>query len=85
MKLSFDDEESFKEAAGSLIFNNSPSDPDSLQRVGSNSSIPPQDSESEGICFDRNPLSDPNIILEVLVGSSSTSSSTPHQERNEDT
>ena len=34
MRLSFDDEESFKEAAGSLRFNNPPSDP--------TSSMPPQ-------------------------------------------
>ena len=34
MRLSFDDPESFKEAAGSLRFNNSPSDP--------NTSMPPQ-------------------------------------------
>ena len=40
-----DDEESFKEAVGSLNFNNPPSDPDSLQRVGSSSSImmPPEE------------------------------------------
>ena len=84
MRLS-DDEESFKEAARSLIFNNPPSDPDSLQRAGSSgSSIAPQDSESEVICFD-NPPSDPNmIILEVRrmpVGSGS--SSMPHQEKSE--
>ena len=35
MRLSFDDTESFKEAAGSLRFNNPPSDPNT-------SSIPPQ-------------------------------------------
>ena len=64
MRLSFNDEESFKEAVGSLIFNNPTSDPDSssLQGVGSGSSIPSQ--ERKDICFD-NPPSDPNIILEV--------------------
>jgi len=31
MKLSFDDEDSFKEATGSLRFNNSPSDLDTIQ------------------------------------------------------
>ena len=81
MKLSFDDEESFNEAARSLIFNNPPSDSDSLQGVGSSSSMLPQNSESEDICFDNTP-SDPNIILEVQVGSSS---GTPLQERSEDT
>ena len=42
MKLSFNDEESFKEAVGSLCFNNPPSDPDTSQRTGSMLS---QDSE----------------------------------------
>jgi hypothetical protein len=41
MRLSFDDEESFKEVVGSLRFDNPPSDPNSvalaLQEVGSNS------------------------------------------------
>ena len=64
MRLSFNDEKSFKESVGSLRFNNPPSDPDSLQRVGSGSdSMPPQE-RNEDICFD-NPPSDPNIILEV--------------------
>ena len=88
MRLSFNDEESVKEAVGSLNFNNPPSDPDSLQGVGSSSIIPPQGrSEDSDICFD-NPPSDPNIILEVRrvpVGSSSSAGSTPPQERCEDT
>ena len=62
MRLTFDGEESFKEAAGSLNFINPPSDPDSLQRLGSSSRMHFQ--ENEDICFD-NPPSDPNIILEV--------------------
>ena len=78
MRLSFDDEESFKEAVttglGSLRFNNPPSDPDSLQGVES-SMLPPQETRrNEDNCFD-NPSSDPNIILEVRrvpVGSSSS-------------
>ena len=73
MKLSFDDEESFKEAIGSLCFNNPPSDSDSIQGVGSSSSVPPQERNED---FD-NPPSDPNIIIEVRrvpVGSSSTGS-----------
>ena len=51
MRLSFDDEESFKEAAsaglGSLKFNNPPSDPDLLQQVGSSSSMPPQEGNED--------------------------------------
>ena len=74
MKLSFDDEESFKEAVGSLNFNNPPSDLDSLQGVGSSgSSVPPQETNED---IDNSP-SNPNIILEVQrvpVGSSSTGS-----------
>ena len=75
MRLSFDDEESFKEAAGSLIFNNPPSDPDSLQGVGSSSNMLLQQ-RSEDSCFD-NPPSDPNIILEVRRVSLGSSGSTP--------
>ena len=70
MRLSYDDEESFKEFVGSLNFNNPPSDPDSLQGVGSSSNMPP---EERNVDID-NPPSDPNIILEVqrlAVGSSS--------------
>ena len=67
MRLSFDDEESFKEAAGSLRFNNFQSDPDSLQQLevgsSSSSSMPPQESERNAdICCDNPPLaSSPNI------------------------
>ena len=75
MRLSFDDEESFKEAAGSLIFNNPPSDPDSLQGVGSSSSVLPQE-RNEDSCFD-NPPCDPNITLEVRRVPVGSSSSTP--------
>ena len=42
MKLSYDDEKSFKEAVGSLHFNNPPTDSNSLQQVDS-SYIPPQE------------------------------------------
>ena len=78
-RLSLDDEESFKEAVESLNFKNPQSDPDSLQRVGSSSGMPPEE-RNEGI---DNPPSDPNIILEVqqvAVGSSS-----PPQKRSENT
>ena len=65
MKLSFDDEESF-EAVGSLRFNNPPvaSDPDSLalERVGSSSSMPPQERNDEDVCFNHDPPSDPNAV-----------------------
>jgi hypothetical protein len=44
MRLSFDDEESFKEVVGSLRFDNPPSDPNSvaltLQEMGSSSMMP---------------------------------------------
>ena len=46
MKLSFDDEESFKEAATSLRFNNPPSLTNSLGRVGS---TPPEERSEEDI------------------------------------
>ena len=84
MRLSFEDEESFKEAVGSLRFNNPPSDPNSLQQVGSSSSMPPQEkNHDEDICFD----SDPDIVLQVRRGpvGSISSGSTPPQEISEDT
>ena len=80
MRLSSDDEESFKEAVGSLHFNNPPSNQDSLQEVGSSSSMPPEERNED---IDNPPSDDPNIILEirrVAVGSSST-----NQERSEET
>ena len=45
MRLSFEDDESFKEAVESLRFNNPASDPDAHQRMGSSGSMPVQDSE----------------------------------------
>ena len=74
MRLSFEDEESFKEAAGSLHFNNPPlkSDPDSLQQVGSSShgSLPRLErNEDIQICFDNPPasLSDKKNIQEYIT------------------
>jgi hypothetical protein len=74
MKLSFDDEGSFKDVVGSLHFNNlnPPSDPNSvalaLQEVDSSSSMTPQE---------RNDFpSDPNSLGRV--------GSTPPEERSED-
>ena len=46
MKLSFDDEESFKEAVESLRFENPSSDPNARrQQLGSSNSMPLEDSE----------------------------------------
>ena len=73
MRLSFDDKEPFEESVGSLDFNNPPSDSDSLQGLGSISSMLPEE---------RNHDEDPNVILEVRrepVGSSSM----PPEERND--
>ena len=69
MKLSFYDEESLKEAVGSLCFtgNNPPSDLNTLQQMGS---MLPQDCErNEDICF-NNPPGDLDIPRRV-GGSSS--------------
>ena len=73
MKLSYDDEESFKESIGSLNFNNSPSDSDSFQGVGS-SSMPPEERNE-----DPNITLVPSEVRRVPVGSSTG------QERSEDT
>ena len=43
MRLSFDDEESFKEAIESLRFNTPSSDPNSRLQLGSSSSMPLED------------------------------------------
>ena len=80
MRLSFDDEESFKEAAGSLRFNNPPSDSSSLQQMESKGIMPPQEI-SDDICFDSLP-NDPNIILQVQrvpMGSSGSDSTLPQE------
>ena len=67
--LSFDDEDSFKEAIESLRFNdNLPSDPNTLQQMGrSLSSMPLQDSEWNE---DDITPSDPNILRRVESSSS---------------
>ena len=70
MRLSFDDEESFKEAAESLRFNNPPSDPNTTpQQMGSSGRMSLQDSErirnEDGII-----QSDPNTLRRL--GSSSS-------------
>ena len=84
MKLSFDDEETFKEAAESLRFSNLPNYTDTLalQRVGSSStgSMPALQERNEDICF-INPPSDPNTTIQQLGVGSSSLSSTPSRER----
>jgi hypothetical protein len=69
MRLSFDDEESFKEAAESLRFNNPFSDPNARQKTGSSSSMSIQDSESERNEDNAIPC-DPNILRRVRSSSS---------------
>ena len=60
MRMSFDDEESFKEAVGSLHFNNNPSsDTNAEQQMGSSSSMPLEDTERndlEGIIIPSDPI-----------------------------
>ena len=73
MRLSFADEESFKESVGSLNFNYVPSDPDSLQ---SGSMLPEE--RDEAINEDPN-----HDILEVQREPARSRS--PSQERSEDT
>ena len=86
MRSSADDNESFKEAAGSLRFYNPPSDSNTLERVlvGSNSGVQPQKSpeenrRSQDICFNNPPLaSNPNTLRRM-----ESYSSMPPQERSE--
>jgi hypothetical protein len=79
MRLSFDDEDSFKEVVGSLRFDNPPSDPNSvilaLQEVGGGSM--PDQEWNEDICFNNSP-SGPNSL--ALGGVDSTAP----QERSDD-
>ena len=87
MRSSVDDNESFKEAAGSLCFNNLPSDPNTMlpcQRlpVGASSMQPQESAEetrrSEDNFFNNCP-SDPNTLRQM------ESSSMQPQERSENT
>ena len=67
MKLSFDDEESFKGAVESLRFNNPPSDPNASQRTGN---MVPQDAErNEDVCL-NDPPGGSNILHRVESSSS---------------
>ena len=57
VRLSFDDEETFKEAHESLRFNNPASDPDAQQQMGSSNSTPLEDSErNEDIIIPSDPI-----------------------------
>ena len=67
MRLSFDDEGSFQEAIESLRFNTS--DPNTRQQMGSNNSMPLEDTERNEDCDDIAP-SDPIPLRRV--GSSSS-------------
>ena len=67
MRLSFDNEESFKEAVESLRFNNHS---DVRQQFGSSNSIPLEDSETNE---DNITLSDPITTLRRVGSSSSLS------------
>ena len=78
MKLSFDDEESFKETVESLCFNNPPSNPNILLEVESSGTIPPQDSESNEDVYFNNHTSDPNTLRRM-----ESSSIVSPQERSE--
>ena len=74
MSMSFDDEDSFKEAAESLRFNDDPPiDPNTVQRMGSM----PLPERNEDICFNNLPSN-----LNTL---GSSSSSILSQKRSEDT
>ena len=83
MRLSFDDEESFREAVGSLDFNNPPSDPNSLQEVASSSTMPAQEM-NEDIYFDNPSPSSSRVPVGSSSSSSGPSGSTLLQERSED-
>ena len=65
MKMSFDDDESFKEAVESLRFNNS--DPNTRQQMGTSNSLPLLDSERNE---DNIIPSDPITVRRVRSSSS---------------
>ena len=67
MRLSFDDEESFKEAIESLRFNSS--DPNTRQQMGSSGSMPLEDTERNE---DRDNIAPSDPIPLRRVGSSSS-------------
>ena len=67
MSLSFDDEGSFEEAIESLRFNSS--DPNTRQQIGSNNSMPLEDSERNDAA-DRDDIAPSDPIPLRRVGSS---------------
>ena len=67
MRSSFDDEESFQEAIESLRFNSS--DPNTRQQMGSNNSMPLEDTERNDAA-DRDDISPSDPIPLRRVGSS---------------
>ena len=69
MKLSFDDEETFKGAIESLRFNNS--DPNTRQQMGSSNSMQLEDSDSEWN-EDNNIPGSPTTLQVRRVGSSNS-------------
>ena len=71
MRLSFDDEESFKETVESLRFNNPSSDPGTQQQIENSDSMPLEDTRAERN-EDRDDIapSDPLAIPLRRVGSS---------------
>ena len=69
MRLSFDDEGSFQEAIESLRFNNS--DPNTRQQMGSNNSMPLEDTERNDAA-DRDNIVPTDPIPLRRVGSSSS-------------
>ena len=68
MRLSFDDEKSFKEAIESLRFNSS--DPSARQQTGSSNSMPIEDTERNDAA-DRDDIAPSDPITLRRVGSSS--------------
>ena len=70
MRLSFNDEDSFKEAIESLRFNNS--DPNTRQHMGSSNSMPLEDTGGRNEDRDDIAPSDPIPLALRRVGSSSS-------------
>ena len=69
MKLSFDDEESFKEAVESLRFNTSDPNHDTGQQIGSSNGMPLEDTERNDAA-DRDDIAPSDPIPLRRVGSS---------------
>ena len=77
MGLSFNDEDSFKEGVGSLVFYNPPSDPNT-PALGSTGSIPLQEmNEDHDVCFNNSSSDDPNPLRRV--GSSTSNNILPEE------